>query len=108
MNHYRLLRDNKESGPYTQEEMIAKGFKPYDLIWVEGKSAGWRYPSEIPELKSFAPVIEEQPYDRFYKKPAQQKHSRFEERLSVSADGEVTAKKEEREEKPVSKPAAYT
>lgn len=69
MSSYRLLRSNKESGPYSQEEMIAMGFKPYDLIWVEGKSAGWRYPSEIPELQAYAPVIEEQPYDRFYKKP---------------------------------------
>jgi hypothetical protein len=69
MSSYRLLRSNKESGPYTQEEMIAMGFKPYDLIWVEGKSAGWRYPSEIPELRNYAPVVEEQPYDRFFKKP---------------------------------------
>src|SRR4051812_42856360 len=69
MNLYRLLRSNKESGPYSQDDIIALGFKPYDLIWVEGKSAGWRYPSEIPELKNFAPAIEEQPYDRFYKKP---------------------------------------
>ena len=69
MSSYRLLRSNKESGPYTQEQIIGLGFKPYDLIWVEGKSAGWRYPSEIPELKAYAPVVEEQPYDRFFKKP---------------------------------------
>ncbi len=69
MSSYRLLRSNKESGPFTQDELIAMGFKPYDLIWVDGKSAGWRYPSEIPELKAYAPVVEEQPYDRFYKRP---------------------------------------
>ncbi len=72
MSLYRLLRSNKESGPFTQEEMIVKGFKPYDLIWVEGKSAGWRYPSELPEFKAHCPVTEEQPYDRFYKKPEPQ------------------------------------
>ncbi len=111
MNHYRLLRDNKESGPYTQEEIIAKGFKPYDLIWVEGKSAGWRYPSEISELKSFAPIIEEQPYDRFYKKPTQQKHSRFEDRTSVTPVSVTSILKDdwkEREEKPALKPATYS
>jgi hypothetical protein len=70
MNSYRLLRSNKETGPYTEVEMIAMGFKAYDLIWVEGKSAGWRYPSELPEFQPYAPVTEEQPYDRFYKKPA--------------------------------------
>jgi len=45
------------------------GLKPYDLIWQEGKSAAWRYPGEVDELKSFAPPVEEQPFDRFYKKP---------------------------------------
>ncbi|MDX1937959.1 MAG: hypothetical protein SFU21_12635 [Flavihumibacter sp.] len=70
MSTYRLLRDNKESGPYSFDELTAKGFKAYDLVWVEGKSAGWRYPSELPEFKTMAPVVEEQPFDRFYKKPA--------------------------------------
>jgi hypothetical protein len=44
------------------------GLKPYDLVWIEGRSAAWRYPSEIAELKNFAPIVEEQPYDRFFKK----------------------------------------
>ena len=68
MNKYLLLRDNKQTGPYTAQELAEKGIKPYDLVWLEGKSAAWRYPGEIEELKSFAPVVEEQPYDRFYKK----------------------------------------
>lgn len=68
MSGYLLLRDNKQTGPYSKDELIAKGFKPYDLIWAEGKSAGWRYPSELPEFISYAPVVEEQPFDRFYKK----------------------------------------
>src|SRR5258705_8412010 len=72
MSSYRLLRSNKETGPYSQEQMIAMGFKPYDLVWIEGKSAAWRYPSEIPELKDYAPVVEEQPYDRFYKKQTEE------------------------------------
>src|ERR1700684_1413152 len=67
---YLLLRHNKQFGPLTLDELTLKGFKAYDLVWVEGKSAAWRYPSEIPELKSFAPVVEEQPFDRFYKRPA--------------------------------------
>ena len=63
-----LLRDNKQSGPYTLQDLIEKGIKPYDLVWAEGKSAAWRYPSEIEELKAFSPVVEEQPFDRFYRK----------------------------------------
>ncbi len=66
---YLLLRDNKQLGPLTLDQLTEKGLKAYDLVWVEGKSAAWRYPSEIEELKPFAPVVEEQPFDRFYKKP---------------------------------------
>lgn len=68
MNKYLLLRDNKQTGPYSEEELINMGLKPYDLVWLDGKSAAWRYPSEIAELQAFAPAVEEQPYDRFYKK----------------------------------------
>jgi hypothetical protein len=67
---YLLLRDNKQSGPYSLEDLKTKGLKAYDLVWVEGRSAAWRYPSEIDELSAFAPAVEEQPFDRFYKKPA--------------------------------------
>ncbi|HET6256102.1 MAG TPA: hypothetical protein VFE32_18645 [Puia sp.] len=66
---YLLLRDNKQSGPYSLDELKAKGLKAYDLVWVEGRSAAWRYPSEIEDLRAFAPAVEEQPFDRFYKKP---------------------------------------
>lgn len=69
MNTYLLLRDNKQTGPYTAQQLAEKGLKPYDLVWHEGRSAAWRYPSELEELKAFAPGVEEQPYDRFYKKP---------------------------------------
>jgi hypothetical protein len=67
---YLLLRDNKQSGPYSLEDLKTKGLKAYDLVWVEGRSAAWRYPSEVDELSAFAPAVEEQPFDRFYKKPA--------------------------------------
>lgn len=69
MNKYLLLRSNKQSGPYSADELRQMGLKPYDLVWIEGKSAAWRYPGEVDELRPFAPAVEEQPYDRFYKKP---------------------------------------
>ncbi|HWJ90969.1 MAG TPA: hypothetical protein VNR87_07640, partial [Flavisolibacter sp.] len=50
---YRILRDNKEKGPLTLEELLQLSLKPFDLIWVEGRSAGWRYPSEIESLKPY-------------------------------------------------------
>ncbi len=42
--------------------------KAFDLIWVVGKSAAWRYPGEIPELKSFAPAVPDQATDPVFKK----------------------------------------
>lgn len=72
MATYLLLRNNKESGPLSFDELIKIGLKPYDLVWVNGKSAAWRYPSEIKELIPYAPVVEEQPYDRFYQKTTEQ------------------------------------
>src|SRR5436190_2890152 len=68
MDTYLLLRSNKQSGPYNLQQLVNFGLKPYDLVWVEGRSAAWRYPSEVEGLKAYAPVTEEQPYDRFYKK----------------------------------------
>lgn len=72
MASYLLLRSNKESGPYSLQDLVSFGLKPYDLVWVEGKSAAWRYPSEVEELKPYAPGTEEQPYDRFFKKASQE------------------------------------
>ncbi|HVY74843.1 MAG TPA: hypothetical protein VG890_08445 [Puia sp.] len=68
MSTYLLLRNNKESGPYSIDEIKQLSLKSYDLVWVEGKSAAWRYPGEIPEFSTFAPPVPEQPFDRFYKK----------------------------------------
>src|SRR6476659_9951546 len=50
---FRLLRNNKESGPFNLHELLKLSLKPFDLVWVEGKSAGWRYPSEIDLLKPY-------------------------------------------------------
>lgn len=85
MKKYLLLRSNKQSGPYSADELRQMGLKPYDLIWVDGKSAAWRYPGEVDELKSFAPPVEEQPYDRFYKKPEEVKTQEAAPATSVSA-----------------------
>jgi hypothetical protein len=48
---YLLLRNNKETGPLTITELLQLSLTDNDLVWVQGKSAGWRYPSDINELK---------------------------------------------------------
>ncbi|HZF63184.1 MAG TPA: hypothetical protein VEZ55_01800 [Chitinophagaceae bacterium] len=58
---YLLLRNNKQSGPFTLDELVQQSLKPFDLVWMEGRSAGWRYPTEIDCLKSHVGgVIEKQ------------------------------------------------
>lgn len=52
MMTYILLRNNKESGPYSLEGLREAGLGPGDLVWVEGQSVCWLPPSEIQELKS--------------------------------------------------------
>jgi hypothetical protein len=57
-----LLRNNQQTGPFSLEEIIQFDLKPYDLIWIEGKSAGWYYPQEIKALL---------PHLSFIKQPTQ-------------------------------------
>ncbi len=92
MATYLLLRNNKESGPFSQQQLQQMGLKPYDLVWVEGRSAAWRYPGEVNELKEFAPNVEEQPFDRFFKKPGENKEKHFYELVEVAAKKEVSQK----------------
>lgn len=91
---YLLLRDNKQSGPFTMDEIKVMGLKKYDLIWIDGKSAAWRYPCEVDEFKSFAPQVDEQPYDRFYKKPVQQEHLQLRKAEMVQQQTEEKPKEE--------------
>jgi hypothetical protein len=108
MNQYLLLRDNKQTGPYTAEQLAAKGLKPYDLVWQEGRSAAWRYPSEIEELKPFAPVVEEQPYDRFYKKPGEQVAGLSSAATQITTEQQPVAAAGNTESQPVNKKAEQT
>jgi uncharacterized protein YneF (UPF0154 family) len=68
MSSYLLLRNNKESGPFTMDEIKAMPLGSYDLIWEVGKSASWCYPGEISEFRSFAPAVPEKDTDFFRKK----------------------------------------
>jgi hypothetical protein len=96
MSKYLLLRDNKQTGPHSFEEMLELGFRQYDLVWVEGKSAAWRYPGEINEFKEFAPLVEEQPFDRFFKKAvSSEKKAVSGEQIVVSSEKEEVSSEQE-------------
>ena len=88
---YRLLRNNKESGPYTKAQLEEMGLKPYDLLWIEGRGGAWLYASEIEDLKSIAPAVEEQPYDRFYKGKEKQAATTSSKQNTSSLNANTTA-----------------
>ena len=52
MKKYLLLRNNRETGPHSLEELGAIGLLSMDLIWIEDESTSWNYPGEIEELKN--------------------------------------------------------
>ena len=52
MKKYLLLRNNRQSGPYTIEQVGSINLLPMDLIWIENESTVWKHPEEIKELKS--------------------------------------------------------
>lgn len=54
---YVLLRNNQQNGPFSLEELVRFDLKPIDLIWIEGKSAGWYYPQEIEALHPYLPFV---------------------------------------------------
>ncbi len=56
---YLLLRNNKQSGPHTLEELLKFGLKPLDLIWIEGKRFGSSYPSAINALTPYVSTAAE-------------------------------------------------
>ena len=54
MKLYFLLRNNVESGPYTQKDFSEIGLTSTDLIWIDGESTAWQHPDDIVGLKSIA------------------------------------------------------
>lgn len=50
---YLLLRSNRQTGPFDLQELLQQNLKPFDLVWIEGRSFGWKYPSEIDTLEPY-------------------------------------------------------
>ncbi|TCZ66944.1 hypothetical protein [Flaviaesturariibacter aridisoli] len=53
--HYYLLRNNRESGPFSLDELLQQCLLPGDLLWVEGHSQNWMTPEELPEVQTALP-----------------------------------------------------
>lgn len=59
MKTYLLLRNNKVKGPYSIGEMKLQDLQEKDLIWIEGESITWKYPSEIREFRNYTDTVAE-------------------------------------------------
>jgi hypothetical protein len=78
MMTYILLRNNKENGPLSLDQIRNMGLRANDLVWVEGQSVCWLNPGEIKELKEHVgreaatPVAKEplkKPQEAVYQQP---------------------------------------
>jgi hypothetical protein len=78
MMTYILLRNNKENGPLSLDQIRSMGLRANDLVWVEGQSVCWLNPGEIKELKEHvgieaaSPVAKEpvkKPQEAVYQQP---------------------------------------
>lgn len=52
MKTYQLLRNNQSMGYYTATCLLQIGLQPLDLLWVDGESVTWKYPSELEEFRA--------------------------------------------------------
>lgn len=52
LSQYILLRNNKQCGPYNAEDLLQHQLKPYDLVWIQGKSITWQTADTVKELKN--------------------------------------------------------
>jgi hypothetical protein len=74
MKKYLLLRDNKESGPWTIEELKDRELRPMDLVWLENYSTAWAYVTEVDELKEW---VKEDPVSPVQSHPAEKPRTVF-------------------------------
>ena len=61
MANYFIVENNQQAGPFTLEQLAAKGIAPETNVWTEGMT-NWTPASQVPELgELFAPKPEPQP-----------------------------------------------
>ena len=61
MATYYIVENNKQAGPFTYDQLAAKGITPETNVWTEGM-ANWTPASQVSELQAlFAPQMPPQP-----------------------------------------------
>lgn len=61
MKRYTILRNNRESGPFSLRDLRSFPLFSTDLVWIEEESTCWKHPLEFDELKDFIQTEEKNP-----------------------------------------------
>lgn len=100
MKSYYVLRNNRETGPFTWREIKGMALLPTDLIWIEGESTSWRYPAELDELKELAGKLQpdsQNPSPLTQKKKKAEKPPLFSDYAPITAS---TVRAQQQEQQP--------
>lgn len=69
MATYYIVENNQQAGPFTLDQLAAKGITPETNVWTEGMSS-WTPASQVSELQSlFAPQPEYAPQPQYTPQP---------------------------------------
>ena len=69
MATYYIVENNKQAGPFTYDQLAAKGITPETNVWTEGM-ANWTPASQVSELQAlFAPQMPPQPEPQYAPQP---------------------------------------
>lgn len=60
---YKLLRNSQQSGPHTLGELTQLGLKPFDMVWVDGRTPSWVYAYEIEALSTILAEAKPEPVE---------------------------------------------
>ena len=72
MATYYIVENNKQAGPFTYDQLAAKGITPETNVWTEGM-ANWTPASQVSELQAlFAPQMPPQPEPQYAPQPEPQ------------------------------------
>ncbi|MGZ8538935.1 MAG: hypothetical protein ACXWV9_11760 [Flavisolibacter sp.] len=67
---YLILRNNRQTGPYTIGELLQQQLRLTDMIWIEGTSTAWAYLSEMQLNPSIENVSSKEEKSRVVIEPA--------------------------------------
>jgi len=94
MKSYFLLRNNRESGPYTERELKNLPLYTTDLVWVNGESKSWQFPNELEEFSGVARPAPQKSVEKPKRSKAAVSIAPVEPLAALANENEETAKED--------------